>query len=83
MAIERKRYLEICRQNSIHDKSEYVWYNSIKYYPYQYILWFDKKGNTRHSALMRSEVQKSTLQCDLADIDEYIDTAFKKWYNIN
>lgn len=75
--IERKRYLEICRENSVYDKSKYVWYKGIKYYPYQYVLWFDKKGNPRHSALMRSEVQKSTLQCDLADLNEHLDIEIK------
>ena len=75
--IERKRYLEICRENSVFPKSKYVWFNGIKYYPEKYILWFDKKGNTRHSAFMLSEVQKSTMQCDLADLSEHLDTGTK------
>lgn len=47
--MERKRYLELCRENAIHPKSAIVVFEGGKYYPYKRVAWFDKGGELRVS----------------------------------
>lgn len=47
--MERKRYLELCRENAMYPKSVIVVFEGGKYYPYKRVAWFDKGGELRVS----------------------------------
>jgi hypothetical protein len=68
--IERKRYLELCRKNSVSPNSVNLIYQGSKYYPLALKIWFDGNGKTRNTAEMVDCVSRTKLYCDVKDVSE-------------
>ena len=68
--MERKKYLQLCQQNAVCPKSVVVWFDGIEYYPIEYRLGFDDKGNTVHRAVLHDLKANSVINCNLEVVYE-------------
>ena len=69
--MERKRYLELCQRNAVQPKSVVVWLDGIGYYPIEYRLGFDDKGNAVHRAVLHDMKANGVINCPLEGVKEY------------
>lgn len=80
--MQRTEYLELCQKvsalkNGIFGIKEnvpdelMVVYNGIKYYPVDYKLSFDDKGNVRHTAILHDLKANSITNADLGKVTKY------------
>jgi hypothetical protein len=70
--IDRKDFLKLCQQNSVHPKSVFVLVDGIKYHPKSLEISFDKNGKTLNRAILLDDNQNSLLNCPIEDVC-YID----------
>lgn len=68
--MERKRYLELCRDNSINPNSVIVLYQNGKYHPLCLKIWFNGNGETKNTAEMVDCVSRTKLYADVKDVSE-------------
>lgn len=68
--MERKLYLDLCRKNAQNRYAPKVLLNGVKYRPKEYILWFDERGNSKHTAVLRGMYSNSEIRCNLSDVEE-------------
>ena len=68
--MERKRYLELCRENAINPKSEIAIFENGKYYPYKRVAWFDKGGELRVSGELIDVKSGTVVLAPLSKIKE-------------
>ena len=71
--MERKKYLELCKQNAIKKKSATVFYGGNEYYPFSYDLGFNKLGKVVHTCVMEDKNEKSFVYVGLEDVQERLD----------
>ena len=68
--VERKRYLELCRDNSINPNSVIALYQGGKYYPLCLKIWFNGNGEAKNTAEMIDCVSRTKLYADVKDLSE-------------
>lgn len=68
--MDRKRYLELCRDNSIEPNSVIVLYQNGKYYPLGLKIWFNGNGETKNTAEMVDCVSQTKLYANVKDVSE-------------
>lgn len=69
--MDRKRYLELCRDNAISKGTKMVLYNDTQYVPIQLIIWFDSNGRTVNTAVLKELLANSTMNCRVEALKEY------------
>lgn len=68
--MERNRYLELCKKNSLDPNSVILTYRGFKYYPLGLKVWFDGQGNTKNTAEMVGCYSRTKLYADVKDVNE-------------
>jgi hypothetical protein len=68
--MERKRFLELCRENAVRENSVKVIANDIKYHPVSLNIWFNDKGETRNSAVLHDIKANCVVYCDIVELSE-------------
>ena len=68
--MERSKYLEFCRKNSVKINSVKVMVNGVKLAPKAYLLSFDKQGAAIHTAILKDLKADSEIWCPLDDVEE-------------
>ena len=68
--MERSKYLEFCRKNSVKRNSVKVMANGVKLAPKAYLLSFDKQGAAIHTAILKDLKADSEIWCPLEDVEE-------------
>lgn len=80
--MERKEYLEWCRDCAVLPQGMYhirrnvpdgrkVVFNGIPYYPQGYLLEFDERGATVHTAILHDLVANSVVRCPLQKVEKF------------
>jgi hypothetical protein len=67
--MDRKKYLELCQQNSMRPKSSRVRYKGIYFYPTSYTLSFKKDGTAQHTAILMELQANSVVHADLKQVE--------------
>lgn len=60
----------MCQQNSVYPFTSAVKYSGMKFYPISYKIWFNDKGETKHTAILSDANSRSVLDCLLQDVEE-------------
>ncbi len=68
--IERKRFLELCRENSVNADSVIVIYDNIKHHPLGLNIWFNDKGETKNTAVLCDIKANCVVYSDIAEVSE-------------
>lgn len=68
--MERKRYLQLCQKRAVGEKDVFVIYEGVEYIPISLSIWFNKKGETQNTAVLRDLNGKTFVNCRVIDIDE-------------
>lgn len=68
--IERKRFLELCRENAVIADSVIVCNNGIKYHPLGLNIWFNDNGETKNTAVLADIKANCVVYADVAEVSE-------------
>ena len=68
--IERKRFLELCRENAVNADSVMVYKDGIKYHPLGLNIWFNDKGETKNTAVLADIKANCVIYADVAEVSE-------------
>lgn len=68
--IERKRFLELCRENAINENSVIVMCDNIKYHPISLNIWFTDYGEVRNTAILHDINADCVLSCNIEKLCE-------------
>jgi hypothetical protein len=75
--MERLEFLQRCQIAAAVDYDHktpngkaYVLYESAKYFPYEYRIRFDSKGNTKHIAVLKDLHANSVISVRLSEVKE-------------
>ena len=69
--MERTKYLQLCQLNAVYPKSRKVKFDGHEYYPVNYILGYDKTGQTTHTAQIKNvKAGQCHLFVRLSEVEE-------------
>lgn len=71
--MERTDYLKICQLHAVYEEQmhtlELVKAKDVVYKPAGYLLTFDRKGNAKHTAVLKDLKANSLTYCPLSDVE--------------